>query len=56
MTLEEARGRHQQLAAELQRHNHLYYVEAKPVISDQEYDRLYRELADLEKAIGAPLR
>ncbi|MCC7350795.1 MAG: NAD-dependent DNA ligase LigA [Phycisphaerales bacterium] len=36
------------LRHELERHNRLYYVEAKPVISDQEYDRLMRELIDLE--------
>lgn len=36
------------LAAEVQRHEILYYVHAKPVITDQEYDRLYQELLDLE--------
>jgi len=43
-------ARHEELAAEIRRHDYLYYVQAQPVISDQEYDRLYRELADLEKA------
>ena len=38
------------LAAELDRHNRLYYEHAQPEISDQEYDRLYRELQDLEAA------
>ncbi|MEX0774644.1 MAG: NAD-dependent DNA ligase LigA [Phycisphaeraceae bacterium] len=38
------------LRRELERHNRLYYVDAKPVISDQEYDRLLRELQDLEAA------
>lgn len=37
------------LASELERHNRLYYVEAKPEISDFEYDRLLKELADLEE-------
>jgi DNA ligase (NAD+) len=32
----------------IQRHNYLYYVEARPEISDGEYDRLYRRLATLE--------
>ncbi|MBN2584582.1 MAG: NAD-dependent DNA ligase LigA [Planctomycetes bacterium] len=36
------------LRRELERHNRLYYVENMPEISDAEYDRLYRELADLE--------
>ena len=38
------------LRQELERHNHLYYIEARPEISDPEYDRLLRELADLETA------
>ena len=37
------------LRDELNRHNYLYYVAAKPEISDQEFDRLMRELIDLEK-------
>ena len=49
MTAAQARARHAELAAEIRRHDHLYYVQARPAISDREYDRLYRELADLEK-------
>ena len=45
-----AKERIEQLRRELRRHNHLYYAEARPEISDREYDRLYRELVDLEKA------
>ena len=37
------------LRAELDRHNRLYYQDAAPEISDAEYDKLYRELEDLEK-------
>ena len=37
------------MADEIRQHDHAYYVEAKPVISDREYDKLYRELLDLEK-------
>ncbi|MCX7006749.1 MAG: NAD-dependent DNA ligase LigA [Kiritimatiellaeota bacterium] len=36
------------LRTELERHNRLYYVEARPEISDREYDLLYKELQDLE--------
>jgi len=36
------------LRKELDRHNYLYYVAAKPEISDQEFDRLMHELIDLE--------
>jgi len=39
-----------ELRDELNRHNHLYYIEAKPTISDREYDRLMQELVDLEAA------
>jgi DNA ligase (NAD+) len=31
-------------------HDSLYYEQAKPEISDREYDALYRELVDLERA------
>ena len=37
-----------QLREELHLHNYKYYVENAPVISDQEFDRLMRELQDLE--------
>ncbi len=37
-----------QLRADLHRHNHNYYVLNQPSISDQEFDALLRELADLE--------
>ncbi|MFC5051945.1 NAD-dependent DNA ligase LigA [Rubritalea spongiae] len=42
-------ARMQQLAAELDHHNQLYYQDAQPEISDAEYDALYRELEELEK-------
>ena len=37
------------LRAEIERHNTLYYVEAAPVISDQKYDELMRDLIALEQ-------
>ena len=39
-----------QLRRELEHHNHLYYVQAKPEISDRQYDALMQELIDLELA------
>jgi len=36
------------LRAELERHNRLYYTEAKPEISDYEFDQLMRRLQELE--------
>ncbi|MFA6544603.1 MAG: hypothetical protein WCS99_09280, partial [Limisphaerales bacterium] len=41
--------RHAQLADEIRRHDHAYYVEARPAISDREYDALYAGLLALEK-------
>ena len=38
-----------ELRAELERHNHSYYVLNNPTISDQEYDAMMRELQDLER-------
>ncbi len=38
------------LVAEVRRHDHLYYAEHRPEIGDEQYDRLYRELRDLEAA------
>src|SRR6267142_6798027 len=49
MTHAKAKARHAELADELRRHDQAYYVEAKPTISDQAYDRLYHELLDIEK-------
>jgi len=43
-----ARAEIARLSAEIERHDRLYYVEAAPVISDREYDQLYRHLQDLE--------
>src|SRR3954447_27071862 len=51
MALEEkeAHKRVAQLREEIEQHNRHYYEEAAPIISDREYDALYRELSDLEK-------
>ena len=43
-----AAKRMEHLREEIRRHDRLYYEEAAPVISDREYDRLYKELVDLE--------
>ncbi|HTQ49871.1 MAG TPA: NAD-dependent DNA ligase LigA [Candidatus Acidoferrales bacterium] len=49
MTLREAKARHAQLADEIRRHDHAYYVEGRQLITDREYDQLFKELQDLEK-------
>src|SRR5947199_1752767 len=43
-----AAKRMEQLRDEIRRHDRLYYEDAAPIISDREYDRLYKELVDLE--------
>jgi len=61
-------ARAEKLRAEIRRHDHLYYVLARPEVSDEEYDRLFRELLEIERAhpdlvtpdsptqrVGAPL-
>lgn len=49
MDIFEAQERIDFLTAELNRHNHLYYVLASPQISDYEFDMLLKELEKLEK-------
>jgi DNA ligase (NAD+) len=49
MTLEEARRRVNELRDLIRYHNYLYYVLDAPEISDAEYDRLLRELKELEE-------
>lgn len=48
--LDEARQRVNELRAELEYHNHRYYVQDSPEITDAEYDAKFRELAGLEDA------
>jgi DNA ligase (NAD+) len=68
MKAESAARRARDLRAEIARHDRLYYVEGRPEVSDAEYDRLFRELQELERAhpalvapdsptqrVGAPL-
>jgi DNA ligase (NAD+) len=48
MEREEAKKYSETLRRDLDYHNHRYYVLDDPVISDGEYDRLMRELQDIE--------
>src|SRR5881397_161553 len=48
MERKEAERKIPQLREEIRKHDRLYYEEAAPIISDHEYDRLYKELVDLE--------
>ena len=49
MTKADPKQRIDELRAEIERHNRLYYIDAKPDITDREYDALLRELEELEK-------
>ncbi len=48
MTEGETQARHRELVRVIRKHDYAYYVQARPEISDHEYDRLYKELIDLE--------
>lgn len=41
--------KYEKLRKEIEKHNNLYYNEDNPIISDIEYDKLIRELRDLEE-------
>lgn len=48
LTLEMAGARHKTLSVEIEQHNHHYYTQDTPTISDYEYDLLIKELIDIE--------
>ncbi|MGA9041685.1 MAG: hypothetical protein WB421_14225, partial [Terriglobales bacterium] len=48
MNQAEAQQRIAQLRSQVGRHDELYYRQARPEITDFEYDQLKRKLADLE--------
>jgi DNA ligase (NAD+) len=50
MNRRDAQARIDALRKEIRRHDHLYYAKDRPEISDAEYDKLFRELSDLETA------
>jgi DNA ligase (NAD+) len=47
---DELKRRTEQLRSEINYHNYRYYVLDSPVVSDAEYDRLFRELQEIEAA------
>jgi len=49
MSFEMSKQRIQELTKEINKHNHNYYVLDNPQISDYEYDKLIRELMELEE-------
>jgi DNA ligase (NAD+) len=49
---EDTRDKIERLVKDLNYHSYRYYVLDSPVISDAEYDRLYRQLKELEEKYG----
>lgn len=47
--MSELKAEVEHLRAEIWRHNRLYYVEAKPEITDLEYDRMLKRLQEIER-------
>ena len=43
------RERYRELLSELNEHNYRYHVLDAPIIDDNAYDRLYRELLEIEE-------
>ncbi len=52
MTHAEAKKLHAELSAEIRRHDTAYYVEGRQLITDREYDQLFKELQELEKGFS----
>ncbi len=48
MKKSEVAKRVEELRRQIRRHDYLYYVRDKPGVSDEKYDRLFRELKRLE--------
>lgn len=48
MNKSEAKAEIERLSGELTRHNHLYYVESNPEISDYDFDMMLKQLQELE--------
>lgn len=49
-TLEDISARVTSLRQQIEEHNRRYYLEESPVITDQEFDKLFQELKQLEQA------
>ena len=45
----DVKERYEKIKSEIEEHNYRYYVLANPIISDEEYDKLFKELLELEK-------
>jgi DNA ligase (NAD+) len=50
VTQAEAKKYHAQLAGDIRRHDRAYYVEGRQLITDREYDALFKELQELERS------
>ena len=55
MNAKQAKSRVEALRTEVRQYDHHYYVEDRPSISDEAYDKLYKELRELEERFPALL-
>jgi len=53
VTHAEAQKSHARLVEEIRKHDRAYYVEGRQLITDREYDQLFKELQELEKDFPA---
>jgi DNA ligase (NAD+) len=53
LTEEQAAQRAGELRSRIRHHDQLYYVHDAPEVSDEEYDRLFRELKEIEERFPA---
>src|SRR4051812_43377491 len=53
MNAKDAKKRVEKLREELNEHNYRYYALDQPTISDEKYDKLFKELQDLETEFPA---
>lgn len=49
MSLEQAKKRHEELVKKIREADYAYYILARPIMSDEEYDLLYKELVEIER-------
>ena len=56
MTPADALQRISELREQIHHHDYLYYAQARPEISDAEYDALMRELRSEERRVGKECR
>jgi len=49
MNIEQAKIKIQELIKNITKHNHAYYVDNNPTITDAAFDHIYQQLVNIEK-------